>query len=195
MAKSGKIQQNLKECFKKLYLKEQLYDVTFKFNDPNDGYYDDDDYYEPDLKAHSVVLATRNAYFKEKILQNAREFYMKDFYHKDFQVFLKYLYTYQINDSEISADLFKIACKYSQIELEHYCKGKLQDYLDTKGAINILSIGLVYCQHNDLIAIALKYIARNLQDIMQSRTYDIKNSSPEVKKTIFLYIENILNVE
>ena len=140
------------------------------------------------INAHKIILSFRNEVFRNMQESNMLEsntniIEIKDFDTKTVKLFLKYLYTSELD--EITEDLLRIADKYVDQKLKKICQDELCKNINVENVVSRLLIA-IQCNCENL---------KNKSSIFIAQNFDKVRERPEFALTqIDLYNEALLKI-
>lgn len=104
---------------------------------------------------------------------------------------MKYLYTGQLDDDQITDDLLVISDKYLDKTLKKICEEKLCRDVDVKNAAERLIISVLH-QCNDLKNAVSLFIAENFDEVKRTPQYKLIYKYEEAVDILFTRLNSIL---
>ena len=117
--------------FQDIFLSQDFSDVTFKFGNQS-------------VFAHKIILLSRSEFFKKQFLNKTCESDKKIIEIKDcdvntFKIYLKYLYTRKLDDSEKNASLLALTDKFLDSKLKTEIEQNLLKHITVENSINLFA--------------------------------------------------------
>ena len=164
--KNNQIQMR-KINFQDFFLESNLSDIEFKF--PEEG---------KTIQAHRIILASTNEVFRNRfadIDNNNYKITIGNYNYVTFRAFLRYLYTSEFQNEDISEELLRCASEYSEKNLLKICEEELQKKIHTQN-VGFILYAAINMKCEKLKIRALEYIARNYSEFTASNAELIFNN-------------------
>ncbi|KAL3846826.1 hypothetical protein ACJMK2_017780 [Sinanodonta woodiana] len=170
------VNKPLYESLTLLLEKEMWTDVTFTFRNQDEIV---------EIKGHSIILAARSPVFQAMFyeqMDSKREVAIEDASPESYKLFLKCLYTDNVNLDEISlTKVIQIAHKYQLGYLLDICSEQLAKHIRVDNACDILDLAVFY-NLNELQKEACNYVDDHVLEILE--TPGFMNISVETLKVM-----------
>lgn len=151
----------LGDAFPLLINNEYLADIKFQFDDG------------VTIFAHSFVLCVRSEEFSKHFEASfgvLKIIKITDFSSELFLVFMKYLYTDQIESETYHSGLMSLAKKYKIESLEEKCESHLSENISSENACRILENAIMN-KLEDIRKLTLDYISNNYLEVLKSKLF------------------------
>lgn len=137
--------------------------------------------------AHRDILSRRNAVLKTAIealpsTSNSIEFYDVD--SKTVKIFLKFIYTLDVNPGDISKKLMIMAHKYVDLALEKICENHLLSELCEANAVELLLLS-IDVQNEKLKTEVSKFVADNYKVMKNRVDFQKVKENPVAVEAVF----------
>lgn len=138
---------------------------------------------------HTDILSTRNAVFNSTIsalsatsnLSSTIE--ISDFEPKIFEIFLKYIYTQNLDKKDISTELMNVAHKYD-LNLLKICEDNLVSSISEGNAVKWVIFGTFF-DSEKVREEASKFIVKNFAKMIEREDFQQVKENPAVVEAIF----------
>lgn len=152
-------EKTLVNKYKKMYQNSELVDfeITVK---------------ETVFKLHRFVLAVQNSFFYNLILNDPLlKTFETDVDPKAFEIFIKYVYTGQVETSKVNSELLQIANQFSAEKLKQFCDRTLSLKINESNAVHNLVLA-VECNCREMKERACEVIAENYKELKESPEFE-----------------------
>lgn len=119
---------NFYDNFERFYLSSDFSDIAFKFENET-------------VFAHKIILLSRSEFFKKIILNEAdnKIIDIKDCDVQIFKIYLKYMYTRKLDDSEKNANLLALADKFLDLNLKTKIEHSLLKNITVENSLELFT--------------------------------------------------------
>ena len=145
-----------------------------------------------EFPCHKLILSLRSSVFKRMFLSNLRlseaeddsTLKIDDVSAETMEVFLKFLYTDELNPENVNSDLLICADKYDVKRLVNVCVKHFESIIDTNNVMEIAFTAYLI-EHEQLLKKASKFIINNAGEIKKPDKWDqITNTHPQITKKV-----------
>ncbi|GAB4827672.1 hypothetical protein Ancab_034557 [Ancistrocladus abbreviatus] len=157
----------------------------------------------PPIPAHRALLAAKSNIFKDMLELDGRKtaptdtVTFRELNHEELQSFMEFLFRGSLPMDKVEKHVYTLAIaahKYEIPFLHKFCERRMLGSLNSANALDVLVIADA-CSNQSLKDTALKYIVRNMKDIVLSAKFGVfalksPHLSVEITRASFKDVEN-----
>lgn len=148
------------------------------------------------IKAHKEILGKKNPVFLDKFISQPglQKIEIRDQDPNAVEIFINYLYTDRLIDSDLNEELYLVAHKYLDPNLKNACREKFAKILTVENAAKQL---LFFLDHDEqkLSMETSIFIARNFCDVKSRSDFNLILEKKEAINAIFDVFGNFFQIK